>query len=464
MTTPAKRVIIEDFAEEIRSSAQPTAKPSVTVINFRTDREDGNERQICRVPIDIIRFRKENGRIASDVLDFERSVGTLNERDIEAQGIIKSFLEQKDPEKTAILRKSILHTGQQEPAIITCDGFLINGNRRKMVMDALHLELPDDPSFAFMKVVILPGEGDPGGPPTLLEIEKLENRYQLQSDGKSEYYGFDRALSIQRKIDIGLSLEDQLRDDPRYAGATKAQLKRAVRECEKQFLEPLACVDRYLQQFHREGAYKTISTGMTDREGRWQAFIDYSNTHTRYFSNAKRRMEYGIDETEIGEIEVAAFNMIRLRSLPDLPKVHVIMRNLPKYCRTEEGKKEIKKIADEVEPVLSSEEYTDKNGKPLSQAEIDAKWAAKNQRAIIYHTKKACLNHDILRDKETPIGLLEAAYKKLTHPDMDLSAIGLEDNRKAMELARKIQSKADELETQIYHQKKNFEKLIQKKQ
>jgi len=82
-----------------------------------------------------------------------------------------------------------------------------------------------------MKVVILPGKDSTkeGGPPTLLEIEKIENRYQLQSDGKSEYYGFDRALSIKRKIQIGLSLEDQLRDDPRYAEATDAQLDKAVK-------------------------------------------------------------------------------------------------------------------------------------------------------------------------------------------------------------------------------------------
>ena len=103
-------------------------------------------------------------------------------------------------------------------------------------MDELHEEHPEDDEFAFMKVVVLPGEGDPGGPPTLLEVEKIENRYQLQSDGKSEYYGFDRALSIKRKIEIGLSLEEQLKDDPTYAGASPNQIKKAVREIKKKYL------------------------------------------------------------------------------------------------------------------------------------------------------------------------------------------------------------------------------------
>ncbi len=464
ITASAKRTIIEDFAKEILERREPTAKPSVAVISFRTDQTDGNERPIWRVPIEILRYRKDNGRIASDVLDYHKNVGTLDEADDEAQRVIRRFLERKDPEKTTILRRSIMHSGQDQPAIITSDGFLINGNRRKMVMDFLHSEHPDKNDYAFMKVVILPGKGDPGGPPTLFEIEQIENRYQLQSDGKSEYYGFDRALSIKRKIEIGLSLEAQLSDDPQHAGKTKAQLQKAVRDCEQNFLAPLACVDRYLKQFGREEQYSTIAIGMSDPEGRWQALKDYSiYIYTRYFDNPKRLIKDGIEEDEVGEIEEAAFDIIRLRNLPDLPKVHKIMRDLPKYCRTKEGKKDIMKIAEEVEPVLPRDECFDKDGKPLDLKAIDAKWAAKYRQPIIYHTKKACRSHETQKEKETPIGLLEAAYKKLTHDDMDLTAIAVRDFEKARKLAAKIEKKADELEGQIYCQEKDYKKLTHKK-
>jgi len=125
------------------------------------------------------------------------------------------------------LSDSLAHIGQNEPAVITCDGFLINGNRRKMVLE----RLAKKPGVSeFMKVVILPGPNDPGGPPTLIEIEQLENRYQLQSEGKSEYYGFDRALSIKRKTELGFSLRDQLRDDPKYANAPEKELEKAVKQ------------------------------------------------------------------------------------------------------------------------------------------------------------------------------------------------------------------------------------------
>jgi hypothetical protein len=463
ITKPKTREIIDDFAKEIRDKRMHGPKPSKWVINFRNERRDGIERSVWLVPIDILRYRMENGRIASDVLDYEHHFGRLHEKDEIAQETIGRFLEEKDPQKTADLRQSIMHAGQSEPAIITCDGFLINGNRRKMVMTKLHREHPENDSFAYMKCVILPGKDDEGAPPTLLEIEKLENRYQLQSDGKSEYYGFDRALSIKRKVELGLSLRDQLKDDPRYADATDTQLEKAVNEIEKFYLRPLECVDRYLKQFRRAGQYRTISGGMSDSEGRWQAFVDYSNTYSQCLSSPKKLIELGIAEEEVGVIEETAFDIIRLRKVPEMVKVHEIMRRLPKYCSTREGKKEILKIADEVEPVLPDKECLDSHGKPLSIADIEAKWATKNQRPIIHRLKNAAKIHESQEEKETPLSLLEAALKKLTHKDMDITSIVSTELGKAREFATSIQERAHELEGEIFHLEKERKKLLHKK-
>lgn len=460
ITKQPEREIIEDFAEEIRQKQLETVKPSKAVINFRNEIGDGVERTVWRVPLDLLRYRKDNGRIASDVLDYEHNVGVLDERDADAQEIIQGFLEDKDPERTEILMQSILHSYQREPAIITCDGFLINGNRRKMVLERLRRDHPHEDAFKYMKAVILPGKGDPGGPPTLLEIEILENRYQLQSDGKSEYYGFDRALSIKRKIELGFTLRDQLRDDPRYARATGKQLTKAESEYSKKYLMPLECVDRYLRQFGREGLYRTISAGMSDKEGRWQAFVDYSNTFDRYLSNSKARINLGIEEEEVGAIEESAFDIIRLRVVPDMPKVHTIMRDLPKYCRTPEGKKAIKKIAEEVEPALPSSDLQGDDGKPLSTSEVDAKWAARNKEQIVYHVKKAAHRWESHKEKETPLELLEAAYKKLIHDDMDITTIRTSDFPKARKLAAKIKDRADKLESEVFHHDKQLRKLV----
>lgn len=463
ITTEFTRQIIEDFAEEIRNRRSQTAKPTKEVINFRDDMLNGIERDVWQVPIELLRYRKDNGRIASDVLDYERNFGPLDEKDDHAQEKIRDFLEKKDPERTGVLRKAIAHTGQQQPAIITCDGFLINGNRRKMVMDGLRKDNPNDQRFQYMKVVILPGTGDTGGPPTLLEIEKIENRYQLQSDGKSEYYGFDRALSIKRKMDLGFSIEEQLADDPAYVGATRKELKKAVDRCRKDYLDPLECVDRYLQQFRREGLYRTVSRGVADPEGRWQAFLDYSNTLNSYLKNSKRRIEIGIEEDEVGELEEAAFDIIRLRTVPGMPKVHSIMRNLHKYCRTDEGKRAIKQIAEKVEPVLPPEDLIGPDGKERPVESVDEKWATENIETITYNVKKASQSHESLKGRETPIELLEEARKKLNHKNMNLTAIDIGDLDTARKIVVSIISKAQSLESEIYHHRKMLKKLTRKK-
>ena len=462
LTTPVLREIIDDFALEIKRKKLKTATPKFAVINFRTDVQDSKEREIVKVPIHLLRYRKDNGRISSDVLDYEKKIGPLDEKDEDAQKQIRRFLEQKDPEKTHALRMSIIHGGQLEPAIITCDGFLINGNRRKMVIDKLSEENPHDEKYAYMKAVILPGKDDEGGPPNLIEIEKIENRDQLQSSGKSEYYGFDRALSIKRKLDLGFSLEEQLKDDPVHAEATQAQLKTAVKKLEKEYLNPLLSIDRYLKQFRREGQYKTISSKMGDPEGRWQAFIDYSNVHTNCFSNPNRRIALDIDEEDIGTFEEAAFNIIRLRLVPDMPKVHTVMRNLPKYLDTKEGKKAIKKITDDVDPVLPKEECYDDKGNALSYDEIDEKWVAKNKQSITYNLKKSAQEYESKREKETPLQLLEIAYQKLTHDNMDMKAILIDDQDKARKLAVKIKKRAEDLEKEIYQFQKEQKKLRKK--
>ena len=453
MTKPPLREIIEDFAKEIQVCQTRTARPAKTVINFRTEMQSGFEREIVEVPLELLRYRKDNGRIASDVLNHERNVGPLEERDDLDQAILEGFLLEKDREKTDTLRKSIIHDGQREPAIVTCDGFLINGNRRKLAMTLLLKDSPSE-SRRFMKVVILPGVGDPGGPPTLLEIEQIENRYQLQSEGRAEYYGFDRALSMKRKIELGMSLRDQLLDDPQFADATSGDLDKAIQKAKEDFLLPLECVDRYLKQFGREGQYSTVSAGISDRRGRWQAFIDYSATYKRSFQNATWRIENGIEEDEIGGLEVAAFNLIRLRELPEMGKIHNLMRELPKYCGSEEGKSAILAIGPAVKNP-SKEDCVDATGKPLKPEILDAKWEAANKGEIIWRIKKAKQSHESRKETETPLELLDAAYKKLTHENLDLGAIRPADRKQAMKVAESIRDRADELRSELYQLVKN---------
>ena len=221
---------MDDFAEEIAEKRVETSAGEKTRINFRDGVRRNREEKVYHVPLDLLRYRKENGRISAAVKTHELRVGTLDPRDDSAQKKLGSFLREMGPEKTDDLKRLLQADGQREPGIATADGFLVNGNRRKLARTELANENPGDDQFKTMKVVILPGKQDPGGPPTLREIEQIENRYQLQDEGKAEYSGFDAALSMRDKEEKGYTLEEQLRDDPKYKNMDREEVRHRGQE------------------------------------------------------------------------------------------------------------------------------------------------------------------------------------------------------------------------------------------
>jgi len=462
ISTDETRKIVEDFAREISIKKRPGAKPEKTVIEFRNDRINGIEREIFNVPINILRFRKDNGRIASDVMSYEKINGRLDEKLETTQDIIHKFLKEKDEENNIKLKNSILHSGQTDPAIITCDGFLINGNRRKMVIEELFNDnnIHDKHRFEAMKVVILPGEdskGD-GGPPTIKEIEQIENRYQLHSDGKAEYTKFDRAISIQRKIIAGMSLEEQLRDDPNYVLLTPKEFKKEVQKCKDEYLGPLDCIDNYLEQLNRQGLYDNISEGRTDREGRWQAFIDYYNTLYKPLKNEKTRInDFGIEEDEVGQIEDIAFKIIRKKDFPHI-KAHEVIRKLSKILKDKDAKKEIMKIKAVPHELDNNDLNEDGDFRTF-----DKNWGKKYETVLVGKVIESIRIMEHTKELETPIELLNQALKKLNHENMNPDGMNILNSGEAWEKCKEIQQRSHELEKIFWEKKESLKKLKNKK-
>ena len=447
ITTDPVRQIIDDFAKLINEKKILTPSREKSVINFRNEQAQNKKRSIFLVPLGLLRYRKENGRIASSVLGYERTMGALDPSDPDAQRRIAEFLRQKDPEKSKDLKRLLQADGQKEPGIITCDGFLINGNRRLMVLRQLHSEHTSGDIFSQMKVVILPAKGDEGGPPTLKEIEQIENRYQLQRDGKAEYYGFDAALSIQHKIDHGFTLEEQLRDDPQFRNMPSSEFTKEVTKRRKELLQPLKCVDRYLHSIGRPGEYQCVSKGVGDREGRWQAFTDYSLVYDK-LCDTKKREAMGIDEAEVGIFEQGAFKIIRLRDIPNAGKLHMIMRHLPKYWKA--GKEEMQALNSKVKDKLPRRECIDGDGNALSTNDVESKWQNKNRQQVSFRLAKARQLCDQVVEQETPLNLLGAALKKLQHPDMDITSIKASEQTKALKVVNDIGKQVKTIKSELY--------------
>lgn len=411
------REIIDDYAKEIALRKTRGTVPSRGVINFRNEKAKGIEREIVDIPISLLRYRKDNGRITSDVISYERvHLEQLDETKEETQQILFEFLKKNDPEKTEILKKSIKKDGQTDPAIITCDGFLINGNRRRMVLDILRQEEPT--KYNTMRVIILPGKEAEGGPPTIKEIELLENRYQLQQDGKSEYTGLNRALSIRRKIECGISLEEQLQDDPACSEmtVTSKEFKNKIKDFQKEFLLPLERVDTYLEIIGRPGHYDSI-------EGRWQAFIDFSIFYNGKLQDRAWQLKSGITDNDIGTVQDIAFNIIRKRSIKGRSvKLHEIIRKIPNFLMNEDARNAVFDLSDSIDSLIDKERFTP-NGKEYSFEEQDLIWSKKNDTLFAKCINNAYSFLEMQKEDESALTLIKNVNKKLTHSNMDINKI-----------------------------------------
>ena len=61
-----KRPINSDFEDLITQERRDTHEPAQ--IKFRNEHNEGIRRSIWRIPIECLRFRKDNGRIAAEIM------------------------------------------------------------------------------------------------------------------------------------------------------------------------------------------------------------------------------------------------------------------------------------------------------------------------------------------------------------------------------------------------------------
>lgn len=92
------------------------------------------------------------------------------------------------------LRTDLETRGQQDPAVITADGVLINGNRRAAAIRSLH-ESTLEAKFAYVACIVLPADA------TSRELLGLETELQLARDFKQDYSWINQALLIRELLE-----------------------------------------------------------------------------------------------------------------------------------------------------------------------------------------------------------------------------------------------------------------------
>ena len=137
---------------------------------------------VYKVPIKILSFNFDNGRIASEKITLESKRGNkLDDEDEKDQELVGEILlnSQWYGKKATEQLKASLAIEQQEPAIVTWDGILLNGNRRAACLNSLFKDT-GKPQFKLIDIVVLPQVG-------VDELLDLENRLQLAKDFREKY-------------------------------------------------------------------------------------------------------------------------------------------------------------------------------------------------------------------------------------------------------------------------------------
>jgi hypothetical protein len=447
----AVREPISDFVELIKKEKESGTTPTKFVLNFRDWQINNREVNVFKIRTEHLRFRKDNGRISSDVETYERQEEPLQEASLVGQIKLREFLWNKNPDRIKQLMSLLKHAGQHEPAIITCDGFLVNGNRRKLALEKLY-EKEKDEKYLWMKVVILPENA------TIKEIEQIENRYQYHSDGKEEYTNFDKALSIRRKEKSGITLEMQLLDDPEYFNLSPRHRKQMLKKIQTEYLGTLDCIDAYLESLGRQGVYRSVAEGPGDPDGRWEAFMTFNKSVFSKLKDPKERTCMNVKENEVGKVIDSAFKIIRKKDLKT-GRLNDVMRKYPQMLINENAKKTVLKLAEN--PMDLTNDEILRNGEFVEEKEQDRIWSGKYGTEIIRTVKIAKELVESQEDKEKPLDILKAALKKLEHDQLDLESIDNFEIETAMEIVEQIQAAAEDIYARLdkmRYQRKRLEK------
>ena len=310
-----KREINKVFQAAIKKETGKKARyPDKVTIPFRNEMATNSPRDIEDIPIGLIRLRKNNGRIATEVTTWEKENWPIDENSVEGQDKLLEFLSNKDRSINITLKKSIEKFGQKDEAIITCDGFLINGNRRRKALEILY-ETTSEEKYKYMKVVFLPsGDNDDfgrGEKPTLIEIQQIEYACQVQATGKSDYSRINTALLYKKNEEMGFGLEAQLKNDPQYSHLPEKLFDKEVERINKEYLLPLEEVDAYLNYFERAEQYTSVSQQAGHDEGRWEAFFDWTKVYRTRLKYVNKLSQLGLTKSQVPKIKKIAIKIMR---------------------------------------------------------------------------------------------------------------------------------------------------------
>ncbi len=203
------------------------------------------------VSIELPMYRLNNGRTEAAQLEYLAQNPGVN------QDLFRGDRESESAQRaqhqilsTLIDEKGLLQYfrdhSQEEPLILTHDGFVLNGNRRLCTMRTLFKEAPKAfERFANIQVVILPS-GDEK------DLDRLESRLQREQDLRADYPWYADAVKYRERLESFDANEDTALDE---VAAMEEVSKRDIIAA----LEMLRLAEAYLNYIGAPQRYSRLS-------------------------------------------------------------------------------------------------------------------------------------------------------------------------------------------------------------
>lgn len=200
------------------------------------------------------------------------------------------------------IKQDLGERGQQDPAIVTADGVLINGNRRAAALRSLYLD-DNQLDAQYVRCLVLPDDA------TASELTDLETELQIARDFKQNYGWINEALLIEELFE---------RENKNFERVAK-RMHREVAD--------VASLYSKLQQVHQ----------LVDLSSGARQHIDFNDNESAFDELAKHIKNKQPAETEavrsvyfLGTLSNVNYRRLRLLRRPDAAeKVHSELENDP---------------------------------------------------------------------------------------------------------------------------------------
>lgn len=365
-------------------------------------------------------FNKANGRITAEVLEKEAELGRdLDSSNLEDQKIIREMLLTIRPDENAKILEDLIKNGQVRPGIITCDGIVINGNRRKALLEKLN-----DKKYKYLDVQVLPSDI------TKAELWLIEAGIQMSAPQQLDYSPINHLLKLREGTNSGLKPEDMAAS---MYGVTEEKINGDLRR--------LDSIDEYLGDFLKKPKRYYLVRQLNEH------FIDLQEILTWASHPRGVRINWEPDESDRNELKLIAFYFIRIK----FP--HLRIRGLRDLFATRESWEQLKQAL-QLEDQLTEEErsevglvHREENDQETEETDrVDETSALSTateekdlqEEAVWKHKREAKLRslyedakeqEQIVKDSVRPLALANRALKnigaipsdseKLVEPELD---------------------------------------------